>query len=1305
MNPSRSENPVGRATARVRLDAARHAWRSRSSDAPAAPKPPCAARVVGPLPLPSGPGRFTVEPDGTLLFADGSCAAFVRIDAFLNLWSLGPHDQARVCREFGVLVHGLAHAQGMQALIESTPTEADAVIAAVGAQITTDDQELRAVADGTLGWLDGEVRRAHVPALSGYILVSPALAVKGGFAGVVEEFRDQVGLRRTGPAAVDRHGLDAAVGDALAQVRAMDLAGTRLRRADVLALLWRCINPGAAQPADLAAACGPDARDGDLAAALMPRHWEERRREIAHTTADGVTTYTRSLYLLAAKDVTSPGYLGDLIALDCAARLSWHLRGLDNLRERTRVLRKRKASAASVRRAYEKHRLPSLDDEDALEEAGALAQGLHSADEGLALSTVVLTLQAPTVDDLDTATRRALSLIGTRLGIHPGKGRGYQKPLWQASLPLGQNMARRRAKRWHTAVIGNSLPFVSHNPGTATGMPLGFTTRGHELVLLDLLDPSLPNAVGIVAGRPGMGKCVTPDTVVWSGGLRRFGDVWGEDTIQGPHTVDRVSAWYDDGERDGYRVETEAGFVIDGTPAHRVWVRDDDGYEGWRRMGALTGREHIALARGVADWGQHEMPLDEAYALGLVIADGTFAAAQGREIVTVDKHPLVIAAIAPVLKRWRQGAGNRSTADVRIVAHNDRHATATITASHLHTWLADTYGLRPAHSHDKEAPAAVLRGTRDVVRAFLRGYFDGDGYCNTQHGQTINVAVGTASPALAAQVQHLLLGLGVYAARRVKPVPGHRDAHIVAIRDAEAFAREVGFTRHGLPKDRALVALLERPRNTNTDTVPGLGPLLRAARRRIQVAKHDTAHPWRGANRYWARAVAPSYPTLRRLIACLPTCPERAELERVAGERRAWTRIARIVPSRQRRIDCTVEGSHAFIGNGMVNHNTITLNRLGLWSLYAGRRVCFIDPAGHFGPLVELAGGELVAPGKQRAPKTVNLWDLPAGADLSEKVEHLVAAHEIMLTKRGEDLSPLHRALLDTAAQRVYADRGLVEGIAADDLRPLVGTDAPLEGELVAYLWRMADEEGRTLGEQEMLRQMHASLQQYVGRGRYARLVDRFTTANIEARALSFDLGELPDHVYDLLMFTVTTAMAGRAKSMYDATRGTSLEVLIADELWGMTERASAGHAIKDTALRSRHRGMAFLGATQQVSVLADNPVAKALLDAASLKCIYRLHDVRGGGDRSTVDYICDVLHAPAETAERLRGLRMGQMMMFRESKDGNVRHGEVDVMLPPLEKWMMTTEPWKDVPRRNEAVARLGSVAAAITELAGGEG
>jgi len=42
--------------------------------------------------------------------------------------------------------------------------------------------------------------------------------------------------------------------------------------------------------------------------------------------------------------------------------------------------------------------------------------------------------------------------------------------------------------------------------------------------------------------------------------------------------------------------------------------------------------------------------------------------------------------------------------------------------------------------------------------------------------------------------------------------------------------------------------------------------------------------------------------------------------------------------------------------------------------------------------------------------------------------------------------------------------------------------------------------------------------------------------------------------------------------------------------------------------------------------------------------------------------------------------------------------------MAPPLEYWAFTTETWTDVPARNAAVARLGSVAAAIRHLAGKE-
>ncbi len=848
-----------------------------------------------PLPLPSGPGRFTVEPDGAIVFADGSCLAVVRIDAFLNLSALGPYDQDRVCRAFAALVHSLAHAQPLQAVIESTPTAPDDAIAGMRALVTTNDPELAGVAGDTLAWVKGEVARTHVPALSGYAVVAPAPERKGGLAGLVEEFRDQMGVRRGGPETVDRRGLDAAVDGTLTQLKASDLPARRLRRADTLAFLWRAANPGTPPPADLAAACDSEAAGTEsLAAVLTPSSWRERRRHVEHgaTAAGTPAMYSRTLYLLHAKELTNPGAFADLIAIECNARLSWHLRGLDNLRERGRVLRKRRAFATSVRRAYEKKKLPSLDDEDNTAEAEGLAQELHSAEEGLALSTVVLTLQAKTLNELDTATRRALALIGTRLGIQPGKGRGYQGPLWQASLPLGQNTARRRAKRWHTAVVGNGLPYLAHNPGTPTGFPVGFTTRGHELVLLDPIHDTLSTSVIVVTGAQGQGK--------------------------------------------------------------------------------------------------------------------TF-------------------------------------------------------------WLL----------------------------------------------------------------------------------------------------------------------------------------------------------------------------------------------------------------------------------------------RCALWARYRGQRVTLIARADHFQPFVALCGGTYIAPGKDDAPPIINLWDLPAGMRLHRKIDVLVAAHEIMLCNPGQDLDDEVRGLLDRAIQAVYRRHGVTGG----EERPLLGADAPRERELVAHLDGLAREEGLTARKQELVEKVHATLLQYVadpvyGAGRYAHLVDRHTGVNIDEDVLCWNLDDLAPRLYALTLFTITATMAHRAKSTFDAARGTngartSAEFLAIDEGWFLSEFMKAGAELTNWAKRSRHIGLILAFASQQVSELI-KPATKPIFDAASLRCVFRLADVRESED--TAAWAARTLQCSVEEAHSLTGLHEGQMMLFRQAKDGSRRRGLVGVMAPPLEYWAFTTETWTDVPKRHAAVARLGGVAAAIRSLAGKE-
>jgi len=852
-------------------------------------KGPPRLQVRGPLPLPAGPHALAVEPDGTILLPDGSLCALVGVRGFLGLPSLDPYGQERVTRAFGALAHGLAHGQALQVLIESRPLSPAAVLAVVGAQVTTGDPVLRDVATATLSWLETEVARRHVPDLSGFIWVTPPPEKRGGLAGVTQELRSQLGLRSPASGAqaraqalVARHGLDAAVDDALTHLARADLVGSRLRRPETLSLLWRTAHPGLPQPPSFGAVTpapgvkvsNPTAAVG-LAAALQPTWWRETRREVQHE--GGV--FTRSLYLLGPLEVSSPGSLGDLIALECPYRLSWHLRGLDNDRERARVLRKRKAASSAVRRALERGRLPNLNDEDMATEAAELAQELRGAGGGLVHSTLVLTLEAPSLEALDAATRRALSVIRTRLGVEPGRGRGYQGPLWRASLPLGQNAARRRAKRWHTAVVGNCLPFLGNSPGTPTGLPLGFTARGHELVLLDLIHPSLATSVITVTGAAGSGK-------------------------------------------------------------------------------------------------------------------------------------------------------------------------------------------------------------------------------------------------------------------------------------------------------------------------------------------------------------------------------------------------------------------------------TFLLLRLALWTRLRGGRVTLVARADHFAPFVALCGGVYLAPGLQDAPPILNLWDLPQGVTPARQVETVVAAHEILLCNPGAELDPEVRSELDRAIAAVYAACGP---------GPLLGLAAPRERDLVAELARRAAAPGVTMRKREMLERAHATLLQYVsdptyGEGRLAYLVDRHTGVDAQADVLCWNLADLSPRLYALTMFTITAAMATRAKSTFDARRGGSAEFLGIDEGWFMSDFMGAAAHLNDWARRSRHMGLILAFASQQLSDLI-KPGTKPIFDAASLRCAFRLADVREHED--TAAWAATVLQCTLEEAHTLTGLPQGSMLLITQTKDGLRRRGEVQVLAPPLEYQCFTTETWADVPRRNEAVARLGSVGAAIKELA----
>ena len=113
----------------------------------------------------------------------------------------------------------------------------------------------------------------------------------------------------------------------------------------------------------------------------------------------------------------------------------------------------------------------------------------------------------------------------------------------------------------------------------------------------------------ILSGPPGLGKCITPDSLVLTrDGWVVFADLIpdgmapGESRpvavdVQGALGLEPASHVYRSGRVPTVRIRTRNGFEIEGTPHHPVLVATDDG-PAWKRLGDLTPDDAVAVSRG-----------------------------------------------------------------------------------------------------------------------------------------------------------------------------------------------------------------------------------------------------------------------------------------------------------------------------------------------------------------------------------------------------------------------------------------------------------------------------------------------------------------------------------------------------------------------------------------------------------------------------------------------------------------------------------------------------------------------------------
>ena len=198
-------------------------------------------------------------------------------------------------------------------------------------------------------------------------------------------------------------------------------------------------------------------------------------------------------------------------------------------------------------------------------------------------------------------------------------------------------------------------------------------------------------------------------------------------------------------------------------------------------------------------------------------------------------------------------------------------------------------------------------------------------------------------------------------------------------------------------------------------------------------------------------------------------------------------------------------------------------------------------------------------------------------------------------------------------------------------------TVPPTERALVAWL---AEEAARVQDEtrRELLLGLAAKLEPFVLEGRYAALVDRQTSVDLEAPMLVFDLDGLAPTLHALVMFMIAESVDRRAKRrrLREGRAESVRELLVIDEGWFLVKYAAAGAWIEELARRGRHWGLFLVFITQQVSDLVDDPTAATLFNAASVQLLFRQKDQRGADGEGGIAWLAEALGLSREETAQL---------------------------------------------------------------------
>lgn len=213
-------------------------------------------------------------------------------------------------------------------------------------------------------------------------------------------------------------------------------------------------------------------------------------------------SYFRTLFVAGYPRYVSANWLAPLINFEYSLDISMFIYPVEGREVLDELRRKIGEMEAEIESDIKRGHIASVDTEIKLVDAKSLQQELAKGAERFFQFGLYITITAPTLDELNSTTKKVQSLLGSLLIVSKASTLQMEDGL-KTTLPLGRDHLV-ITRNMDTTSLATTFPFASSELSANEGIMYGINEHNDSLIIFDRF--TLENANMVIFGKSGSGK-------------------------------------------------------------------------------------------------------------------------------------------------------------------------------------------------------------------------------------------------------------------------------------------------------------------------------------------------------------------------------------------------------------------------------------------------------------------------------------------------------------------------------------------------------------------------------------------------------------------------------------------------------------------------------------------------------------------------------------------------------------------------------------------------------------------------------